>query len=410
MARVLYLTHVFPYPLNSGAKVRAYHMLRHLSSQHTVTLVSFVRRDDTSAAVEHLRGICGTVYTVPVRRSSWLNLRAGAKGMLTGQPMTVVRDEMPEMAALIRRIAGDGAFDVVHADQLSMAGYGRLAARAGGSTVRSLLDDHNAIYLLTQRMAATEANTIRRLIMRREASAFSRYEAAMCRAYDMVLTVTQEDRHHLLALFPAAEREHLAGKLIPVPISVDPGQVAPVVHESDGQPTILHVGTMFWPPNVGGVLWFAREVLPRIRQQAPGVRFVVVGKDPPAEVRALAADPAIEVTGYVSDLKPYLAKADAMVVPLHAGGGMRVKILDGWLWGLPMVSTPIGAEGVDLADGQNILLAAGEEAFAAATLRLLTCPDLNQTLRTSGRAWVEAHYSWQAVYQQMDQVYHRLLA
>jgi glycosyltransferase involved in cell wall biosynthesis len=314
------------------------------------------------------------------------------------------------MSALLRRVAGEGSFDVVHADQLSMAGYGRVAACAGHSSVRSLLDEHNAVYLLTQRMASTETSAIRRLIMRREARAFSRYEAAMCRAYDVVVTVTQQDREHLLALFSGTERENLAGKMVPVPISVDPGQVAPVAHQLGGPPTIIHVGTMFWPPNVGGVLWFARAVLPRIREQAPGVRFVVVGKDPPAEVRALTADPAIEVTGYVPDLSPYLEKADAMVVPLHAGGGMRVKILDGWLWGLPMVSTPIGAEGVDLADGENILLAEGEEAFAAATLRLLMRPDLNQRLRTAGRAWVEAHYSWQAVYQKMDQVYHRLLA
>ena len=134
-----------------------------------------------------------------------------------------------------------------------------------------------------------------------------------------------------------------------------------------------------------------------------------MGKAPPAEVQALAADPRVIITGYVADLEPHLAAADAFVVPLHAGGGMRVKILDAWLWGLPIVSTPIGAEGIELQDGENILLAGDAPAFAAAVLRALTDHGFNQHLRSAGRAWVEATYSWRAVYRRVDRVYGELL-
>lgn len=167
---------------------------------------------------------------------------------------------------------------------------------------------------------------------------------------------------------------------------------------------------MFWPPNVAGVLWFAREVLPLVWQQMPDARFVVVGKNPPAEVQALAADPRIEVAGYVADPTPYLQAAGAFVVPLHSGGGMRVKILDAWLWGLPIVSTPVGAEGIELVDGENILLAGDAPAFAAATVRLLSDAALNQRLRAEGRAWVEAAYGWQQVYRRVDAAYAAALA
>ena len=129
-----------------------------------------------------------------------------------------------------------------------------------------------------------------------------------------------------------------------------------------------------------------------------------------AKVQALASDPRITVTGYVADATPYLAAADAFVVPLHAGGGMRVKILDAWLWGLPIVSTPIGAEGIDLRDGENILIAGDARAFAAATLRCLSDLALNARLRTAGRAWVEEKYAWQVVYRRVDAVYDRLLS
>ncbi len=439
MANILFLTQVLPFPLDAGPKVRAYYMLRHLARQHDVTLISFVRPDDRPEALAHLRGICAAVHTVPMQRSVWRNAVAGLKGLLTGLPIVIARDEMPEMVALLRRLTHDVHFDVIHADQLSMAAWGLVAAdtsfvsfalralhvpsrlRAPNSP-RLLLDEHNAIYLLTQRMADTEQRFIRRAIMAREARAFRRYEAAMLRAYDAVLTVTEEDRSHLLAL-PVSESRFqqssifnlqssistLQSKITPIPICVDPTRVAVVPRAPGGPPTVLHLGTMFWPPNVTGVLWFARAVWPHVRAQAPGARFVIVGKNPPADVLALANDPSITVTGYVPDPIPTLAAADVFVVPLHAGGGMRVKILDAWLWGLPIVSTPIGAEGIVLHDGENILLAADPEAFAAATVRCLTDSALNAGLRTAGRAWVEAQYAWQAVYHRVDEVYQHLL-
>lgn len=408
MARILFLTQILPYPLNAGARVRAYHMLRHLSGRHDVTLVSFTRADDTAEAVEHLRGICRAVYTVPMRRALWRNVRAGVVGLAKGQPIVIVRDDIAEMQGLIRRLAAQRAFDVVHADQLSMSAYGLQAAREGGS--RSLLDEHNAVFLLTDRMAADERGWLRRVIMKREARAFAHYERLTCQAYDAVLTVTSEDREQLLSLYSPTQRVAMAEKFTVVPISVDPDAVRPVPRRAEGPPTILHVGTMFWPPNVTGVMWFANEVLPLILQRRPDARFVIVGKTPPPEVQALAAHPNISVTGYVADLAPYLADADAFVVPLHAGGGMRVKILDAWLWGLPVVSTPIGAEGIELQHGENILLASDASSFAESVVRLLDNGRLNQHLRTAGRAWVEATYSWRAVYERVDQVYTRLLA
>ena len=410
MPRILFLTQVLPYPLDAGPKIRQYHMLRHLAQSHEVTLVSFTRDDDPPEAIEHLRQICQSVYTVPMHRSPWRNIRAAAKGVLTGLPIVIARDEVAEMETMLRQLVAEQTYALIHADQLSMAWWGQLAARlAEPDRPRTLLDEHNAIYLLTQRMADAEGNILRKAIMTREAQAFARYEAAMCQAFDALLTVTQEDREHLLALFAPKEREQIAAKLTVVPICVDPGQVLPVVHQNCCAPTILHLGTMFWLPNVHGVLWFAREVLPLIHQQVPDARFVVVGKNPPPGVQALAADPRVQVTGYVADPIPYLQLADAFVVPLHAGGGMRVKIVDAWLWGLPIVSTPIGAEGINVLDGETVLLCEDAPGFAQATVRLLTEPGLNRRLRVNGRAWVEKHYAWQKVYQQADAVYAELL-
>ena len=195
-----------------------------------------------------------------------------------------------------------------------------------------------------------------------------------------------------------------------MPIAVDPDTVQPVISVGDDTPTILHVGTMFWPPNVAGVLWFAQHVLPLVWATVPDARFVVVGKNPPPSICSLGADPRIEILGYVEDIRPFVESADLFVVPLESGGGMRVKILDAWLSGRPIVSTSIGAEGIAVSHEQNLLLADGPAAFAEAAVRLLVDPALNQRLRQAGRAWVEEKYAWPVVYQEVDEIYRRLVS
>ena len=167
---------------------------------------------------------------------------------------------------------------------------------------------------------------------------------------------------------------------------------------------------MFWPPNVEGVLWFAREVFPRVLAEMPEARFVVVGKDPPREVQDLTLQVRnVQVTGYVPDPEPYLAETAVFIVPLRAGGGMRVKIVDAWSWGMPIVSTSIGAEGIEIAEGENILIGDTPEALAEAVVRVLKEPALGERLRSQGRAWVEEHYHWRNVYPAWEDIYARLI-
>ena len=191
-----------------------------------------------------------------------------------------------------------------------------------------------------------------------------------------------------------------------IPICVDTESVPPVVPVS-ARPEVLHLGTMFWPPNVEGVLWFARQVWPLVRAQIPEAVFTVVGKNPPEQVKALdGRDAGINITGYISDPQTYLERAKAFIVPLFSAGGMRVKIIDGWRWGLPIVSTTIGAEGIQYREGENILIADDPQSFAAAVVQVLQDSTLNQGLRERGRRWVEEKYNWQRVYTDWDQVYY----
>ena len=168
---------------------------------------------------------------------------------------------------------------------------------------------------------------------------------------------------------------------------------------------------MFWPPNVEGVLWFAHKVLPRVLAQVPEAQFVIIGKDPPQKVRDLDLQARnVQVTGYVPEPAPHLAETAVFIVPLRAAGGMRVKIVDAWCWGVPIVSTSIGAEGIAVRDGENILIADTPDTFAQAVVRVLQDPTLGERFRQNGRRWVEERYNWRRIYARWDDVYSRLVS
>lgn len=402
--RILFLTQVLPYPLDAGPKVRAYYVLRHLARQHEVTLVSFVRPTDTEAALAHLQSYCRAVHTIPIPRSRLHDLAWLGRSLLTARPFLIARDWVPAMAdLLIQGGLADQPFDVIHADQLWMAPYALWASRhAQGPRPRLILDQHNAVYRIPQRLAQTETNPVKRLLMHLEARKVARYEQTICRQFDQVVWVTQADCQAVQALTPTAVAPTAQATIIP--ICVDPAE-APIQRQPQAR-RVTFIGGLHYPPNAQGICWFAEAVFPQILQAVPDAILTVIGKAPPAKLKHLGIpEQNLATPGFVADVRPYLAESALMIVPLHAGGGMRVKILDAWRWGIPVVSTTVGAEGLDLAPGSTILLADEPAALAQATIRLLQQPDCGAQMAAAGRAWVETHYNWHTRYQAWDQLY-----
>lgn len=401
MARILYLTQVLPYPLSTGAKVRQYYVLRYLSQHHAVTLVSFVRPDDRAEHIAHLQTFCAAVHTVPMLRSKWRNIRAGLKALATRQPIVIVRDEIEPMRQLLARLTASERFDAVQADQVAMAQY---ALRVASPNLQRVLDLHNAMYLVTQRLADNEPNPIRRVIMRRETQALAKYEAELCAQFDRVVFVTADDRRAIETQIDRQQVKVNADHFVTIPICSDPidkAAITPVAKPF----RVTALGVMFWPPNAEGVAWFARDAWPQVRARFPEARLTIVGKNPPPMLTDLNGVAGIEVLGFVPDVQSILAETAAFIVPLRAGGGMRVKILDTWCWGLPIVSTRIGAEGIAVRDGENILLADTADELAQAVKRVLGDAALADRLRKNGREWIEAQYDWRTTYRAWDDIY-----
>lgn len=408
--KILFFTQVLPYPLTAGPKVRAYYVLRHLAQQHEITLVSFVRATDTPDALAHLQRFCTAVHTVPMPRSP---LRDGyhlLRSLLSHQPFIIARDWNGAMVRkideLLRAVeAGNEApFAAIHADQLWMAPYALLAQRQQRrQRAKVVLDQHNAVFMIPERLAGDDANLPKRLLLQWEARKMARYEVAICQQFDHVVWVTQED-------YQAVQQQALRlGQHAPcdaiIPICGDsteqlPIQRLPAAHR------VTFVGGLHYPPNAQGICWFAENVFPQVLAQAPQSVLTVIGKQPPPALQKLGIPTQnLAITGFVERVEPYLAETAAFVAPLLAGGGMRVKIIDGWRWGMPVVSTTIGAEGIATHPEENILIADTPTAFAERTLQLLQSPQKANQLAVAGRRWFEAHYDWQQVYRQWDQIY-----
>jgi len=391
--KVLLLTQVLPYPPDSGPKVKTWNVLKYLARQHDVALVSFVRGDQ-SDDVRHLEKYCHAVYTVPMERGALRDGLAMARSLLSGQPWMMVRDDRAAMRQLVDRLAAEEHFDVAHADQLNMAQY---AARVPGA--RKILDAHNALWLLYKRLWETLRPGPQKWLLGRDWRLLKRYEGQACREFDAVLAVSQEDK---TALEDAMDEP---SDILVIPIAVDTDEIAPVERRPEAG-HILHIGTMYWPPNIDGVRWFIHQVYPHIREQRPDARFDVVGARPPQDLVSLSGNGSgVNVTGYVADATPYLDQAGVIVVPVRAGGGMRVKILNALAQGLPMVSTTIGCEGIAVQDGRHLLIADTPEEFARATLRLLDDKSLADELGRNGRQLVQSTYDYRAACRPLESVY-----
>ena len=398
--RILFLTQVLPYPLDAGPKVRAYYTLRHLARRHEVALLSFVRGSDTQQSIDHLRQFCSMVRTVPIRRSKARDLWHLIQSLHTGHPFLAIRDHVPQMRSAVQEMVEQyGPFQVVHADQLWMAPYALIAREAAGQEggPYAILDQHNAVFRVAERLAQTDPNRLRRILWRMETPKLKAYEARMCHSFDRVVWVAQEDEEAMSVIrSPRADGRRQAV----IPIAIEP-EHEPI--KRDACHRVTFIGSLHWPPNAEGILWFREHVWPLVRSAVPSACLTVLGHQAQRVVKSNAADGVESVSS--SNLKPYLRETSVCVVPLLSGAGMRVKILDAWAWGLPVVITHVGADGLPARNEGDLLLADSAQDFAAAVVRILKEPSLASRLAAEGRRTVKSLYDWRQAYRAWDELY-----
>jgi polysaccharide biosynthesis protein PslH len=403
---ILFLSQIIPFPPDAGPRVKTWHVLRYLIERgHQISLASFVRPEE-EPFLEQVRKLGITVYPVPIQRSRLADIGYLLRSNLSGRPFLVERDDLPGMRRQVAEIMAAHAVDAIHADQITMAQFAlpyRSKPAKNGGKVRLIFDAHNATWTIIERMGQNAPLPLK-LPAFLETRRLKRYEGMILHLFDHTLAVTEPDRQALLAA--AAVYQPGEPPITVAPIAVDTRQLAPA-RRQPGSRNVLTLGTLHYPPNADGVRWFAQEIFPRVRAQVPESTLTIIGKNPPSDLVQLAqAQPGvIEVTGYVPDLDAHMDRAALMVVPVRAGGGMRVRILEAFARAMPVVTTTVGLEGIEAKPGRDVLVEDDPAAFAAAVVRLLDDPAQAAQLAENGRRLAQERYDWQVVLKKMDAVY-----
>jgi len=389
--RILFLTSRFPFPPLRGDQVRAYHQIRLLSRRHDVTLLAVSAAEPTAEARTRMASLCREVIVEPLTVGRAL---LGLGRVVLGDPRPV---QTLLYAAAGRRRVGTtvaaGDFDVLHAQLVRAAGW-----VPRGCTVPLVLDLVDTLSASYSRRAMLKPKW-RSWALALEAARLARYEELLLRVASRCLVVSDAEREAL------GVEGHRAA-VNPNGIDLDAFPFTPTLGESR---RIVFVGNLGYAPNADGIVWFARDVLPRLRCRFPGVELLIVGPRATRAVRRLARQSGVHVVGVVPDVHAVLGGARVAVAPLHTGGGIQNKVLEAIAAGTPIVATSRAVAGIAVGAGEHCLVADDAEGFAAATEALLRDDELRSRVVTAARALVVDRYSWERSVAGLEDVYHRVL-
>jgi len=369
-----------PWPLNSGGHLRTYHLLRNLARVFRVTLVSATAGAVVVPELDHA-DIETDFVRVPERALPGEALRALRSAIRSRPYVLFDRHNRAEVRRRLKQKVALTAPDILYLDHLDSFVF---ADTAPGAVI--VADLHNVYSVLASRTAA-EAHGPLRAYLRREARLLAQMEARCAVAADAIFTVSEADQRYYA---DNGGRTHL------VPNGVECNQYADLPVGRHQGALILYIGDMSWPPNVSAAKFLAELVLADLQRHVPDAALRIVGRNPTAEVRALAQRPGVTVTGAVDDVKPHLLDARVLAVPLETGGGTRLKILEAFAAGLPVVSSRVGAEGIAYVDGEHLVLAERPQ-FAAALAYVLRDAVTSTRMATAARQLARRVYDWSVV-------------
>jgi sugar transferase (PEP-CTERM/EpsH1 system associated) len=401
--KILWLNAGLLLPLDKGGKLRTWHLMRHLAARHDITYLSFSGPTETHADRVGMREVCTRLETVPRADPPKGTARFyadAARYALDPAPYAVAKYRSKAYRRMLETLLARNRFDAVVCDFLPPAI--NLPARL---RCPSILFTHNVEAEIWRRHVEHASNRVSRALLVRQWQRMLRFEGSALRRFDLVLAVSDTDRRTFERLYPGAFRAPIRV----VKTGVDTEYFMP----SDvpaRQAHLVFTGSMDWLPNEDGMLYFVRDILPRIRQLEPDATLSIVGRAPTPAVRRLASETGIEVTGRVDDVRPHVAAATVYVVPLRIGGGTRLKIFEAMAMAKAVVSTTIGAEGLPVGHGANILIADEPARFAQAVVHLIRDPDDRRRIERAARQLVVERYDWSAVARDFEHALDRVHA
>ena len=384
--KILWIKSELLHPLDKGGKIRTFQMLKHLMTEHLITYLSFVRPDESGDTFEKAADYCDRLVTVPWRepqrsgRQFYSDLLLSLSSRL---PYAIWKYRSQQMQRAIEKELDEQDYDVLVSDFL-VASINLPAI----STCASILFQHNVESTIWQRHFETETNPIKRAFLRDQWRRMSRYECDSCRRFDAVVSVSEIDSERMRSGFGLS-------RVYDVPTGVDTAYFSP--RQSSSNPfELVFTGSMDWAPNDDAIQYFVNQILPIVSRSIPECTLTVVGRNPSHGLVQLGlSNPQIRILGRVDDVRDYISRAAVYVVPIRIGGGTRLKIFEAMAMAKPVVSTSVGAEGLPIFHGRELLIADDPQNFAEAIVRLLREPECATALGEAARSLVCEKFGWE---------------
>jgi glycosyltransferase involved in cell wall biosynthesis len=383
--KVLVITGALPYPLVTGAKIRTFNLLRALAKEFEIELLTVIPSSRDKVLVQKITDAGIRCHGLTRSDSRFMKIWDAMRSCFSSAPYLTRHYTYGAYRKKLINLMSDSSYDVVHCDSISMTGNLR-----GLDKNRLILTQHNIEQNIWAGYRDHAGGVLQKLFYGNQYRKVKSLEENLDRYYGFVVTVSENDRQMLAESFPE-------DKIIVVENGVDPG-----AYRNDTSPDkrsgVIFTGSLDWHPNIDGLEWFAEEIYPELMRIMPQCSTTVVGRRPsPAIIAALGDKVGISLYSDVPEIQPYLHSARVMMVPLRIGGGSRLKILEAFAAGIPVVSTSKGAEGLAATSGEDIIIEDNPKRFAEALVQIIQDEKLYQKLSQKGAELIEQRYAWNQV-------------
>lgn len=388
--RILFLSRWYPYPPDNGSKIRIFNLIKYLSTVNEVDLISFTEEKLSAERISAMERLCRRVNTVPYQPFRGSSLKS-MLGYFSMNPRSTLDTFSPEMKWQVDQAVELHGYDVVIASQIDMATYsGHLRG------VAKIFEEIELTNLYEQPHQQTRLykRTMKKLTWWK----YARYARGLIGAHDCCTVVSEIEKKRVQEIAPGYQEVYL----IPNGVDLDHYQGEFGLPEAN---RLIYSGALTYSANFDAVSFFLQEIFPIILEKQPQIKLYITGKVDGALLERLPKMDQVVFTGYVEDIRPWIAQSWASIVPLRVGGGTRIKILESLALGTPVVTTSKGVEGLNLKPGRDLLVADAPKSFAAEVLQLMQDRSMRQALAKAGRAAIERQYDWKGIGRQ----YHRLL-
>lgn len=391
--RILFLSTENPFPVDHGHHIRTFHVLQALAEEHEVHFVGFTQNEDGFRYKQKLEEFCNTAAIFPLRFRGWRQLLMVLRNLFSTEPLIAQKYHDSDVVFYIQNLISEAGIQLIHFDMLHLAKY-----RKDFDALPAVLVNHNVESLRMLRWAKVESNPLLKLFLLYQYLKLKRFERQVCPEFDICTAVSEYDRQFLMEMCDGGRFEVIAN-------GVDASYFSPSGSESTPN-KMVWTGSMKSPYNRDAVDFFLNEIWEKIQQRHPEASMTFVGASPTQTLQQAAKKwNNIEFTGYVDDVRLHVAEASVFVAPMRAGSGTKIKVLNAMAQGKAVVTTTVGAEGIEAEADEEIIIADSAKVFAEKTVYLLQHPEVAKRIGKRARAVIEKKYDWDIIREKIRRLY-----